>query len=298
MISRMSSTIVSSSKKVTVAVTVIVCLFLLAGASAHGQDVRASLGGKVTDSKSAAVVNATVAVTAVETGVVETTVTNGAGDWIVTTLLPGHYSFDVKAPGFKIEERTAIELQVGDKKYVDTQMQVGAVSESVTVVATTPLIDLSSAVSGAVLTQTELEQIPTQSNAVTMDVAELPGTTVSGGVGGGVFLWSNSGLSGTVVNAAGSGNGAINYSIDGGTANFNSGSLAFEPPTDAVGELRVIPNGYDASLGRGSAATEIISLKSGVEKFHGDLYEDNQVVISTQTLILTMQTKRRLLRFM
>jgi len=276
LISRMSSTIVSSSKKVTVAVTVIVCLFLLAGASAHGQDVRASLGGKVTDSKSAAVVNATVAVTAVETGVVETTVTNGAGDWIVTTLLPGHYSFDVKAPGFKIEERTAIELQVGDKKYVDTQMQVGAVSESVTVVATTPLIDLSSAVSGAVLTQTELEQIPTQSNAVTMDVAELPGTTVSGGVGGGVFLWSNSGLSGTVVNAAGSGNGAINYSIDGGTANFNSGSLAFEPPTDAVGELRVIPNGYDASLGRGSAATEIISLKSGVEKFHGDLYEDNQ----------------------
>jgi hypothetical protein len=253
---------------------------MFAGALAYGQDVRASLGGKVTDATGGAIANATVAVTSVETGVVETTETNGSGDWVVITLLPGHYSFDVKAPGFKDEERTAIELQVGDKKYVDTQMQVGAVSESVTVGATTPLIDLNSAASGTVLTQTELEQIPTQSNAVTMDVAELPGTTVSGGVGGGVFLWSNSGLSGTTVNGVGSiggaGNGAISYSIDGGTANFNTGSLAFEPPTDAVSELRLTPNGYDASLGRGSAANEIISLKSGVERFHGDVYEDNQ----------------------
>jgi Carboxypeptidase regulatory-like domain len=280
LISPMSSTLVSSSKKVTVAIAIIVCLFLCAGGSAFGQDVRASLGGKVTDRKGAILRNATVAVTAVETGVVETTATNGSGDWIATALLPGHYRFEVKAPGFKTEERTSIELQVGDKKYVDTQMQVGTVSESVTVEATTPLIDLSSAVSGSVVTQTEIEQVPTQSNAVTMDVAILPGTTVSGGVGGGVFLWSNSGLSGTTVNGVGSiggaGTGAINYSIDGGTANFNSGSLAFEPPMDAVSELRVIPNGYDASLGRGSSANEIISLKSGAEKFHGDLYENYQ----------------------
>src|ERR1700722_2932648 len=151
-------------------VTVIAGLLLLAGEWAHGQDVRATLGGSVTDPKGAIIPKATIVLTAEETGVVETTTTNSSGDWSLTALLPGHYHFAVKATGFKTEQRTSIELQLGDTKYVDTQMQVGATTESVTVEARTPLIDLSSAVSGAVLTQTEMEEYPSQSNAVTMDV--------------------------------------------------------------------------------------------------------------------------------
>jgi hypothetical protein len=255
-------------------------LFLLFGGWVYGQDVRASLGGIVTDSNGASIAHATVAVTADETGVIETTETNTAGEWLVSTLLPGFYHFEVKAPGFKDEKRTSIELQLGDKKLIDTQMQIGLATQTVTVEATTPLIDMTSAASGSVVTQAELEEIPTQSNAPTMQVAILPGTTVSGGVGGGVFLWSNSGLSETTINgvgySGGAGIGAISYSLDGGTDNFNSGSLAFEPPTDAVNELRMVSNGYDAAIGRGSGANEIISLKSGAERFHGDLYEDNQ----------------------
>jgi hypothetical protein len=256
------------------------CFLLLVGERAFGQDVRASLGGKVTDASGATVARATVAVTADETGVVQTTATNSAGDWMLTALLPGHYHFEVSASGFKTEKRTSIELQLGDTKYVDTQMQVGTATESVTVEARTPLIDLSSAVSGAVMTQTELEEYPTQSNAPTMDIAVLTGVQVSGGVGGGVFGWSNSGLSESTVNGVGynggAGTGAIAYSIDGGTANFNTGSLAFEPPNDAVSEVRLVTNAYDASQGRGTAANEVISLKSGAEKFHGDLYENYQ----------------------
>jgi len=255
-------------------------LFLLAGGWAYGQDVRASLGGVVTDPKGGVIAHATVAVTADETGVVSTTETNNSGEWLVSTLLPGFYHFEVDAPGFKDEKHSSIELQLGDRKVIDTIMQVGSAAESVTVVATTPLIDMTSAAAGTVVTQEELEEIPSQSNAPTMQVGILPGTTVSSGVGGGVFLWSNSGLSDTTVNgvgfSGGAGIGAISYSIDGGTDNFNSGSLAFEPPTDAVNELKMVSNGYDAAIGRGSSANEEISLKSGAVKFHGDLYEDNQ----------------------
>ncbi len=278
MMSRKLSVLFSSAKQINATVTILVGLLLVAGGWAYGQDVRASLGGRVTDSQGAIIPNAAVAVTADETGVVQTTSTNSAGNWIVLTLLPGHYHFQVKAPGFKTQERTSIELQIGDKKYVDTQMQVGAVSQSVTVEATTPLIDITSAASGSVVTQAELEEIPTQSNAPTMDVAILPGVTVSLGVGGGVFLWSNSALSGTTVDSAGNSAGAISYTLDGGSINYNSSNdrLAFEPPMDSVGEMRMVSNGYDASIGRGSAATMMLSMKSGVEKFHGDLYEDNQ----------------------
>lgn len=279
MISRKQLALFGSTKQINVTIAVLVGFLLLACGWAYGQDVRASLGGKVTDSQGAVIPNATVAVTSDETGVVQTTNTNSSGDWIVLTLLPGHYHFEVKAPGFKTEERTSIELQIGDKKYVDTRMQVGNLSQSVTVEATTPLIDMTSSASGSVVTQAELEEIPTQSNAPTMDVSILPGVTVSLGVGGGTFLWSNSGLSGTTVNGAGGGlAGAIAYTLDGGSINYNSSNdrLAFEPPMDSVTELRMVTNGYDASLGRGSAANEMLALKSGVEKFHGDLYEDNQ----------------------
>jgi hypothetical protein len=118
-----------------------------------------------------------------------------------------------------------------------------------------------------------------------MDVAILPGVTVNTGVGGGVFLWSGSALSGTTVNGAGGSSlpGALAYTLDGGSVNYNSsgsqanmGRLAFEPPMDSVNEMRMVTNGYDASLGRESAASVMLSLKSGAVKFHGDLYEDYQ----------------------
>ena len=188
MMSRKLSVLFSSAKQINATIAIVVGLFLVAGGWAYGQDVRASLGGRVTDPQGAIIPNATVTVTADETGVVQTTNTNSSGDWIVLTLLPGHYHFEVKAPGFKTEERTSIELQVGDRKYVDTQMLVGAVSESVTVETTTPLIDMTSSASGSVVTQAELEETPTQSNAPTMDVAILPGVTVNTGVGGGLDL--------------------------------------------------------------------------------------------------------------
>jgi hypothetical protein len=282
MMSRKLSVLFSSAKQINATIAIVVGLFLVAGGWAYGQDVRASLGGRVTDPQGAIIPNATVTVTADETGVVQTTNTNSSGDWIVLTLLPGHYHFEVKAPGFKTEERTSIELQVGDKKYVDTQMQVGNVSQSVTVEATTPLIDLTSSASGSVVTLAELEEIPTQSNAPTMDESFLPGVTVSLGVGGGVFLWSGSALSSTTVNGTGGSSlpGALSYTLDGGSVNYNSsgsqanmGRLAFEPPMDSVNELKMVTNGYDASLGRGSAANVMLSFKSGAVKFHGDLYE-------------------------
>src|ERR1017187_2704770 len=215
-------TSLSSMVRMIGTLALMTCLLLLAGGRAYGQDVRATGGGKVTDPAGAVVASATVGVTADETGVVQTTNTNSAGDWLITALLPGHYHFEVKATGFKTEKRTSIELQVGDVKYVDTQMQVGTATESVTVEARTPLIDLSSAVSGAVMTQTELEEYPTQSNAPTMDIAVLTGVQVSGGVGGGVFGWSNSGLYESTVNGVGYNGGAGTGAIDRKSTRLNS----------------------------------------------------------------------------
>jgi hypothetical protein len=218
-----------------------------------------------------------VTVTSDATGVKETAETTRTGDWIINFLTPGFYHFEVSAPGFKKELRSSIELQVADKKFVETQMQVGAETQTITVEATTPLIDTTSAVSGTVVTNAELNELQTQTDSPTMMVSLAPGVTISGGVGGnGIYLWSNGGLSGTVVNNAGVGSGAINYVVDGGSVSENGGSLAFEPPMDAVSEFKVAANAFDAAIGRQSSATINLSLRAGAEQFHGDLYEDNE----------------------
>jgi len=131
----------------------------------------------------------------------------------------------------RVQIRSSIELQVADQKFVETKMQIGADTQSITVEATTPLIDTTSADSGTVVTFADLNELQTQTDSPTMMVSLIPGATISGGVGGsGIYLWSNGGLSGTVVNNAGVGSGAINYVVDGGSVAENGGSLAFAPP--------------------------------------------------------------------
>jgi hypothetical protein len=240
------------------------------------QETRASLGGKVTDPQGGAIAKASVVVTSDETGVVEKTQTNDTGDWMVKFLSPGAYRFSVSVPGFKRTEHSAIQLAVADQKLIDTQLQLGGQTEFVNVEATTPLVDTTSAATGTVVQNAEIQELPSASNSPTMMVALTPGAIISGGVGGtGIYLWSNGGLSGTTVNGSGSGSAAINFTIDGAIDNISTGNIAFEPPADAVSEFRVVTNAYDAAIGRQTAATINLAMKSGSERFHGDLYEYN-----------------------
>ncbi|MGA2654015.1 MAG: carboxypeptidase-like regulatory domain-containing protein [Terracidiphilus sp.] len=260
------------------------CLLLCAGSlCALGQETRASLGGEVTDTRGAVVQKATVVVTADATGVAQTTTTNDAGDWRIEFLLPGIYHFEVTARGFESEMYSNIELQVNDAKTFDTQLRAGSQTESVIVTATTPLIDTTAAVSGTVITSNEMMELPSLSNAPTMLVGLTPGASTGSGNSGGVYLWSNIGLSETEINGTGALIGpttttysAVGYRLDGGYDGDNAGQMAFSPPLDAVGEFKVVTNAYDASIGHGSGGVITLISKTGSKNFHGDAYEYNQ----------------------
>ena len=260
-------------------------LLLFAGSlRSFGQESRASLAGKVTDPQNAVVVGATVTVISVETGVVQTATTNQAGEWRVQFLNPGHYSFVVNSAGFKKAQHGAIELQVGDLKTADVQLQIGAVAETVNVGTEGALIDTDAAVSGAVITTKELEELPSLSQVPTLLAGLTPGVVVGNGVSGGVYLWSNNGASQIQDNGSGSvaGNGAQNsnsatqYRLDGAYDSSSGGTIGFIPPQDAIAEFRVTSNAYDASIGRQSGATIDMVSKTGTKNFHGSLYEYNQ----------------------
>lgn len=252
--------------------------------TAVAQESRASLGGKVTDVEKATIPNAVVTVKSVETGVSQKTKTNQAGDWNLRYLLPGHYTFTVAAEGFKTADHQPLELQVGDQKTADVQLEVGGASESVEVSSDAPLVDTSAAVSGTVVTTKQLEDTPTVSHIPSLLVGLTPGGLTGPPTGGGAHLWSNIGASTLQVNGLGSvaGGGAGNnnfansYVLDGGYDNNSAGQQAFIPPQDAVAQFRVASNAYDASQGRFTGAALSSITKSGSKDFHGMAYEYNQ----------------------
>ncbi len=251
---------------------------VLLTSSAVAQQSTANLGGKVFDAQGRILQGATVDLTSQETGNHWHVKTNKGGSWLVESLVPGHYSFSVSDSGFKTTEHAAIELQVADQKYIDTTLDVGSVTETVVVSSATPLIDTTAAVSGTVITQAQLEEIPSYTNSPIALAALAPGATFGLTTGGAAHLWSNSSESELNVNNSGSGGGSynVNYQIEGGTDTIGGGGIAFIPPMDAVGEFRVSTNAYDASIGRVTAATVDMQIKAGGKALHGSLYEMNQ----------------------
>ncbi|MDP9051967.1 MAG: carboxypeptidase regulatory-like domain-containing protein, partial [Acidobacteriota bacterium] len=275
--------VIQTRSRIILASVASIVLLCAGSLVSFGQESRATLSGKVTDPTNAVVSGATVTVTSVETSVVHTAKTNESGEWRVQALNPGHYSFEVKATGFKSVQHSAIELQVGDQKTADVQLQVGAVTETVDVATEGSLIDTDAAVSGTVITTKELEELPSQSQVPTLLAGLTPGVVVGNGVSGGVYLWSTNGASQIQENGSGSvaGSGAQNsnaatqYRLDGAYDSSSGGTIGFIPPQDSISEFRVTSNAYDASIGRQSGATIDMVSKTGTKDFHGSLYEYN-----------------------
>src|SRR4051794_37388137 len=118
------------------------CLWVALPAAA--QEVRATIGGGVTDPQGAVVPGAAVTLVSDETNVKFETKTNPQGSWTIEFLLPAHYRLSISAEGFKTSERGGIELQTADVKQIDTQLVLGSASQTVEVTAETPLVDTTS----------------------------------------------------------------------------------------------------------------------------------------------------------
>src|SRR5262245_15983984 len=111
----------------------VLVLFLLSGVVTFAQMETATLSGVIQDPKGASVPDAEVTATRIETGTVATTKTNGAGIYFFTGLLPGHYHLIVRKPGFKEIAIKEFQLFVQDKLEQNFALEIGSVSETVTV---------------------------------------------------------------------------------------------------------------------------------------------------------------------
>jgi Carboxypeptidase regulatory-like domain len=250
----------------------IALLLLLPAVTAGAQEFRGSLTGRVTDSTGAALVGAAVSVKNVETNIVNSTTTNNDGVYNFPLLQPGKYQLSVTQQGFKAAQRENIELRVADKLTLDVKLDVGAATESVQIVGSTPALETGSVSTGTVISSQQISELPLTEGTAYQLATLAPGIFYMGNP---LFTGptSNGNLSAFRSNGA---TGRNQITLDG-TPNFAfDGAVGFSPPSDAVQEFKVQTNVFDAQQGYSAGGTVNVAVKSGTNSLHGSLWYFNR----------------------
>src|SRR5229473_4351379 len=159
-------------------ICILFLLALLAASSAYSQAVNATLLGTLTDASGGVVPNAKVTITEVNTGVSRTAQTNESGNYTFPDIQPGNYTVAVEVTGFKRERRAGVVVEVNTSTRVDLQLQPGSVSESVELIATTPLLQTDRADTGAKFDAVQAANFPIGTNRNFQSILNaVPGTT-------------------------------------------------------------------------------------------------------------------------
>ena len=249
-------------------------LFISCAAVVGAQEFRATMIGLVTDSSGAVVAGAKVTVTNLDTSVKSATEANNEGNYVVPFLAPGNYRLRVEHPGFKSFERGPIELRVNDRVRVDVKLDVGEVSEQVTVRAEAPLLQTDSASAGQVIDSIKVASLPLFGRNTFMLSAVATGVQYTFTRSSSAARPYDNAESSVIINGS---RGATNqFLLDGvpntATESSNAADAAFVPSPDATAEFMVQTNTYDAQYGRTGGGTISIALKSGTNRLHGALY--------------------------
>ncbi|MBM3735956.1 MAG: TonB-dependent receptor [Acidobacteria bacterium] len=244
------------------------CLALLTalGFGLHAQETRSAIHGRVLDPQGTPVPASKVVVRNLDTNTAVTTATNDTGYYEANLLLPGNYQVNAEAAGFRTSIRKGIVLPVASRVEVEMKLEIGSVSESVTVVADAPLLDTSSANTGRVVDQRTQAGLPLSSSNITLFARMAPGVQTNGEVR---VIGPGDQASTSDYKIAG-GVGGNEWSIDGGSNTGSGGRrVGYVAHSDEISEIKVETNNFDASIGHSSGMVVSMMSRSGTNKFHG-----------------------------
>ena len=244
----------------------LVALFLVFSfiSVACGQAVDSQqITGIVTDATGAAIAQAEVTVTNEATRISHTGHSNSDGNYIVLNLPVGVYTVTTVAPGFKKSILSGVNVDVGGKPAVPVVLEVGQVSESVSVKSDGVLIQTTSAEIGGVITSTEATQIQLNGRNYVQLLTLQPG--VSQTVASGFAIFGTYGVNGNSQSVNGIRTDSANFFIDGvdNKDNGGGGNNFVNISPDSLQQFRNVASSYDASYGGTSGATVSVAIKSG-----------------------------------
>src|ERR1700682_5311221 len=135
-------------------------LCCLISAAAWSQEFRATITGRVVDVQNAVVAGAKITITLVATGSKSETTSGSDGSYTVPFLPPGLYRVEAQGSGFKRYVRDGLDVNAGERIGLDIRLELGQLTESVTVTAEAPMLDTSSATTGQVISSNQVENMP------------------------------------------------------------------------------------------------------------------------------------------
>lgn len=230
------------------------------------QGDRGSLNGTITDPNGAAVPGATVTATSVGRSTEFKAVTTSAGVYRLPYLPPGNYRISVTAAGFRTSVAENIDLAVAQTLTVDLRLELGQVSEQVTVTGDPPLIETGTAEIGRYVTEKEFDTWPIavgdgRRQIQSFIFRSLPGTT------GGEFQGSINGGQQYSHEILIEGMSLGRFDLQGGSNN------EFSPSAETISEFKLQTGTMGAQYGGGQTAVANFAVKSGTNELHGSAYD-------------------------
>jgi outer membrane receptor protein involved in Fe transport len=260
-----------------------VCVFILTvllcalAGSLDAQTPTATLSGTVRDASGAVVPSAKITLTNSGTGLSRTTDADDQGRYSLTNVEPGTYELRAEHAGFKAAVQKGVVLAVGGSTTLDVTMQVGSVTESVTVTAAEPLIQTTSPNLSRVVEQRTIESLPILGRNF-VDFAMLSSGVTPGreNEGGGAFKEPDTGVGQAAApRLSFAAQPELNTMIlvDGAdNVQTFTGLPRVTPSQEAAQEFRVLNSTYLSEYGRASAGFVNIVTKSGTNDYHGSAY--------------------------
>ncbi len=228
----------------------------LAGAQQIGGS---AIQGRVVDGQGGVLPGVSVVVTHQESGTFRETVSSVDGTYFVTGIPPGKYRVTAELAGFKKFAQEDVSLVLGRHRRVEIRLDLGGVTETITVTSAVPQVDLTTSQVGGNVASQEITDLPSPTRNFIAFVAMLPGVQLNPSAEGSDSLSIN-----------GQSNNQVNFVLDGGNnTDDNSASASgaqARTPLEAVQEFQVVTNQFDVEFGRTTGGVVNAITKRGIEQ--------------------------------
>lgn len=243
-------------------------LLSLATTTLHAQSSTAGVRGQVRDSD-AVVPGVTIQLVNDASGVIRETVSNAAGEYDFSAVLPGVYTVRASLQGFKTFERRAVRVATQQFVTLDVTLEIGDLQETITVSVASPLLDSTHASIGAVLEADDLNTLPSAARNMYMMSAIVPTVISSGNQ---TFTRLQDLNHPSLVSLGGGARRANNYLLDGVSHTDLVNRPSVNPSFESVQSVNVQLHTYDAETGRTGGGTYNVTARSGGNRYQGSVF--------------------------
>src|SRR5438445_5879591 len=246
-------------------VFLVAALLVLASAGAvWSQTVQGVITGTITDPTGAVVPNATVTITNVGTNISQSTTTGGDGSYRFPLVPPGNYTIEIKAGNFATVRVSGVVVEASQTIPFNRQLELAKAQQIIEVTSEAPLVQTATADLGYQVDSSTIQHAALVDRDI-FDVLPFMAPQVSPGLD----------MSPT---SGGAREAGTSYMLNGAedNNNFSAGAININPPLESVEDFAILTNSMGAQYGRGAGALVTANQKSGSNKFHGALYEQNR----------------------